>query len=47
MATTVNKLLAKARGEIGTKEQPRGSNKVKYNTAYYVQSRARQLSLRL
>ena len=35
MATTVNKLLAKARGEIGTKEQPRGSNKVKYNTAYY------------
>jgi hypothetical protein len=28
-------LLALARREIGTKEQPAGSNRVKYNTAYY------------
>lgn len=28
-------LLALARGEIGTKELPKGSNCVKYNTAYY------------
>ncbi len=31
----VNKLLKTAEGEIGTKENPKGSNKVKYNTAYY------------
>lgn len=28
-------LLELARGEIGTKETPAGSNRVKYNTAYY------------
>lgn len=28
-------LLALARREIGTKEQPEGSNRVKYNTEYY------------
>ena len=28
-------LLALARREIGTKEQPAGSNRVKYNTEYY------------
>lgn len=28
-------LLAVARGELGTKESPAGSNRVKYNTAYY------------
>ena len=31
----VNKLIAKAKGEKGVKENPSGSNKVKYNTAYY------------
>lgn len=35
MATTVNKILDLARAQIGTTEQPAGSNKVKYNTAYY------------
>lgn len=32
---TANDLIKKARGEIGVKENPSGSNKVKYNTAYY------------
>lgn len=32
---TAEKILEIARGEIGTKESPAGSNKVKYNTAYY------------
>lgn len=32
---TANDLIAKARGELGVKENPFGSNKVKYNTAYY------------
>jgi len=32
---TADKLLALARGEIGTTEYPKGSNKVKYNTDYY------------
>lgn len=32
---TANKLLALAQDEIGVKESPAGSNKVKYNTAYY------------
>ena len=32
---TVNDLLKVARREVGTKEQPPNSNKVKYNTAYY------------
>lgn len=31
----VHKLLALAAGEIGVKESPAGSNRVKYNTAYY------------
>ena len=34
-ALTAGKLLELARGEIGVKEEPRGSNRVKYNTAYY------------
>lgn len=33
--TEAESLLAKARGEIGTKEIPANSNNVKYNTAYY------------
>ena len=32
---TADKLLALARGELGVTERPAGSNKVKYNTAYY------------
>ena len=32
---TAEKILDIARREIGTKESPAGSNKVKYNTAYY------------
>ena len=28
-------LLALARGELGVAEAPKGSNRVKYNTAYY------------
>ncbi len=32
---TAGELLALARGEIGVKESPAGSNRVKYNTAYY------------
>ena len=28
-------LLELARGELGTRESPAGSNRVKYNTAYY------------
>ena len=31
----IEKLLNVARGELGTKESPLGSNKVKYNTWYY------------
>ena len=31
----IDKLLKTAEGEKGTKENPKGSNKVKYNTAYY------------
>ena len=33
--TIVNNLLAKAKSQIGVAENPSGSNKVKYNTAYY------------
>lgn len=33
--TGAEKLLAVAQGELGTKESPAGSNRVKYNTAYY------------
>lgn len=32
---TASDLLAVARGELGTKEYPANSNRVKYNTAYY------------
>lgn len=32
---TAEKILALARGELGVKESPAGSNNVKYNTAYY------------
>lgn len=32
---TADKLLTLARGELGVTERPAGSNKVKYNTAYY------------
>lgn len=32
---TAEKILKLARGEIGIKESPAGSNRVKYNTAYY------------
>lgn len=32
---TAEQILTLARAEIGTKEQPAGSNTVKYNTAYY------------
>ena len=31
----ISKLIKTAEAEIGTKESPSGSNKVKYNTAYY------------
>jgi len=34
-SVTADKLLALARGELGVTERPAGSNKVKYNTAYY------------
>ena len=33
--TIVNNLLIKAKSQIGITEKPSGSNKVKYNTAYY------------
>lgn len=33
--SAVNDLIAKAKSQIGTKENPSGSNKVKYNTEYY------------
>lgn len=32
---TADRVLSIARGEIGTKENPAGSNRVKYNTDYY------------
>jgi len=32
---TAHDILAVARGEIGTTEAPKGSNRIKYNTAYY------------
>ena len=32
---TGEELLALARRELGTREQPSGSNRVKYNTEYY------------
>ena len=32
---TAEKILEAARGELGVKESPAGSNRVKYNTAYY------------
>ena len=32
---TADRLLDLARGELGVTEQPAGSNRVKYNTAYY------------
>lgn len=34
-AATVAQVLEVARAELGTAEQPLGSNRVKYNTAYY------------
>lgn len=33
--TQVQKILDLARGELGTREMPANSNRVKYNTAYY------------
>ena len=33
--SAVNDLIAKAKSQVGTKENPSGSNKVKYNTEYY------------
>ena len=33
--TVAAKIIAKAKGEVGVKEQPANSNKVKYNTDYY------------
>lgn len=33
--TEVNKIIEKALGEYGTRETPKGSNNVKYNTWYY------------
>ena len=33
--TIVNKIIALAKKEVGTKENPKGSNNVKYNTHYY------------
>lgn len=35
MGITAEKVLEIARGELGVKESPRGSNNVKYNTWYY------------
>lgn len=35
--TTASQILAKAKSQLGTKEIPAGSNKVKYNTEYYGQ----------
>lgn len=35
MGKTANKILELARAEIGTKEAPKGSNKVKYNESYW------------
>ena len=35
MSNQIDKLIKTAAGEIGTKEFPHGSNKVKYNTEYY------------
>lgn len=35
MLTQIEKFLNAARGELGTKETPLGSNNVKYNTWYY------------
>lgn len=35
MAVTAEKILALAKAQVGVKESPAGSNKVKYNTAYY------------
>ena len=32
---TADELLAAARAEIGTKEQPQNSNREKYNTRFY------------
>ena len=33
--TDINKILELARSQLGVKEAPAGSNRVKYNTAYY------------
>ena len=35
MGTTANKILELARAELGVKEYPAGSNKVKYNESYW------------
>ena len=35
MGTTANKILELARAELGVKEAPAGSNKVKYNESYW------------
>jgi hypothetical protein len=36
LGTSANKILELARAEIGVKEAPPGSNKVKYNESYYM-----------
>ena len=33
--TQIEKLVTVASAEIGTTEEPKGSNHIKYNTAYY------------
>lgn len=38
MPCTARELINIARKEIGTMEDPKGSNKIKYNTAYYSQA---------
>lgn len=38
MGTSANYILELARGELGTKESPAGSNNVKYNQSYYGRS---------
>ena len=38
MGTSANHMLELARGELGTKESPAGSNNVKYNQSYYGRS---------
>ena len=35
MVATINKVVSKCRSQLGIRENPSGSNKVKYNTDYY------------